>query len=193
MTRSAIRSFQSKHGLAVDGIVGAQTEQALIANGAGNPPGFGLPTYTPTYPSVKPPSTSPSTSPGFITIKSGVILNPEIERVVRELDGYFRNAKLQVILTSAVRTPEEQLRIIKEKAIAYGLNQKYPSIETATVDNVESWLGAWDELRHRIGYEVLPPKYACSRIKPGVCKNPSPIPEVWHLTFPAPIWTRLQL
>jgi LAS superfamily LD-carboxypeptidase LdcB len=38
-TRSAIRSFQQKHGgLAVDGVVGAQTEAALIAAGASPPP-----------------------------------------------------------------------------------------------------------------------------------------------------------
>lgn len=47
-TRSAVRSFQQQRGLTVDGIVGPQTEQALIAAGAGNPPGgSGAPSVTP--------------------------------------------------------------------------------------------------------------------------------------------------
>jgi hypothetical protein len=37
-TRSAIRSFQQRKGLKVDGIVGLETERALIASGAGAPP-----------------------------------------------------------------------------------------------------------------------------------------------------------
>ena len=38
-TRSAIRRFQRVRGLAVDGIVGPRTERALVAAGAGQPPG----------------------------------------------------------------------------------------------------------------------------------------------------------
>ncbi|ADJ27294.1 peptidoglycan-binding protein [Nitrosococcus watsonii] len=38
MTRSAVRSFQSRHRLAVDGIVGPHTERALVAAGADSPP-----------------------------------------------------------------------------------------------------------------------------------------------------------
>jgi N-acetyl-anhydromuramyl-L-alanine amidase AmpD len=37
-TRSAIRSFQNQRGLAVDGVVGPQTERALVAAGASKPP-----------------------------------------------------------------------------------------------------------------------------------------------------------
>jgi len=38
ITRSATRSFQQQQGLTVDGVVGPQTERALIAAGARNPP-----------------------------------------------------------------------------------------------------------------------------------------------------------
>jgi outer membrane protein OmpA-like peptidoglycan-associated protein len=40
-TRSAIRSFQQRQGLTADGILGPQTEAALIAAGGGSPPGSG--------------------------------------------------------------------------------------------------------------------------------------------------------
>lgn len=43
MTRSAIRSFQQRQGLSVDGIVGSRTEAALIASGASPPPTRGIP------------------------------------------------------------------------------------------------------------------------------------------------------
>jgi peptidoglycan hydrolase-like protein with peptidoglycan-binding domain len=41
MTRSAVRSFQTRQHLAVDGIVGPLTEATLVRAGAGNPPGGG--------------------------------------------------------------------------------------------------------------------------------------------------------
>lgn len=40
-TRSAVRSFQQSRGLTVDGIVGPQTEAAMVAAGAPPPPGSG--------------------------------------------------------------------------------------------------------------------------------------------------------
>lgn len=169
-TRSAVRTFQSRRGLGVDGIVGPQTERALIASGAGNPPAPPVPAF----PLVPLPASPPSIAPTSIAIRAGVVLTTQLEKLVQELDGYFRNAGLAVTLTSGLRSPEDQLRIIRNAAIEHGIHLKYPSIQTATVENVESWLGAWDELRHRVGFEVLPPRSACSRIKPGLCKNPSP-------------------
>jgi peptidoglycan hydrolase-like protein with peptidoglycan-binding domain len=166
MTRSAIRSFQSQNGLAVDGIVGPQTENALIAAGAPRPTGRSG-SYIPTSPVSVQPGQPPGRQTGalrFITISSSVITNPLIDQVVKELDGYFGKANLKVTLTSAVRTPEAQLGIIKRAAARYGIDQKYPSIKTATVDNVESWLDSWDELLNYKKYIVNPPKPVTSRI-----------------------------
>ena len=64
-TRSAIRSFQQQKGLLVDGIVGPQTEGALIAAGAGAPPAAGtIPTPTTgTNPKIN--ALLPASGPGF--------------------------------------------------------------------------------------------------------------------------------
>ena len=66
LTRSAIRSFQAQKGLAVDGIVGPVTEVALIAAGAGRPPGAGTapaPGTSLPYPNVN--RELPPSGPGF--------------------------------------------------------------------------------------------------------------------------------
>lgn len=66
-TRNAIRSFQQRQGLTVDGIVGPITEAALIRAGAGAPPGAGT---------VTPPSSGgintalPASGPGFYSYTS---------------------------------------------------------------------------------------------------------------------------
>lgn len=60
LTRSAIRSFQQRHGLLVDGIVGPQTEGALIAAGAGNPPGSSASPYIPPSTPAQPPVSTAS-------------------------------------------------------------------------------------------------------------------------------------
>lgn len=42
-TDSAVRSYQSAHGLTVDGLVGPVTWQSMVGGGGGNPPGYSLP------------------------------------------------------------------------------------------------------------------------------------------------------
>jgi len=59
-TRSAVRSFQQKRGLVADGIVGSKTEAALMAAGAGPPPGG---SGTPVTSAACPPKASPAVCP----------------------------------------------------------------------------------------------------------------------------------
>lgn len=64
-TRSAIRSFQQQQGLTPDGVVGPQTEKALIAAGAVPPPGSSggkLPSIVQTPPVLPPAVIAPPPS-----------------------------------------------------------------------------------------------------------------------------------
>src|SRR6266508_983506 len=49
-TRSAARAFQARRGLPADGVVGPRTEAALVAAGAGSPPGGASPAPAPAPP-----------------------------------------------------------------------------------------------------------------------------------------------
>jgi hypothetical protein len=60
-TRSAVRSFQQREGLPVDGIVGPDTERALIAARSGKSPQAGAP--TPAEPGMAEPPESAATPP----------------------------------------------------------------------------------------------------------------------------------
>lgn len=60
-TRSAIRSFQQRQGLAADGIVGAQTEAAIKAALAQTAPAPTQPPAPPRAPDIPNPSTKPKT------------------------------------------------------------------------------------------------------------------------------------
>jgi peptidoglycan hydrolase-like protein with peptidoglycan-binding domain len=70
LTRAAIRSFQSSHGLTADGIVGPITEAAMIAAGAPQPPQTGGGgTTTGPHPSVS--ARLPSPGAGYYSYKPG--------------------------------------------------------------------------------------------------------------------------
>ena len=70
-TRSAIRSFQQRQGLIADGVVGPQTERALIGSGAGN-----LPAGAPAPGNVPAPRVIPSGASTSSFIVGGVPLPP---------------------------------------------------------------------------------------------------------------------
>src|SRR5262249_58596020 len=61
-TKAAVRAFQTRQGLVVDGKVGTATERALIAAGAGNPPVSSTPA-TPTSSQINTPL--PASGPGY--------------------------------------------------------------------------------------------------------------------------------
>ncbi len=75
VTRASIQEFQRRNGIHVDGVVGPETERALIARGAGLPPGTGA---------APSPSSSPSTVTG---------LRAAIARIAREELQRWKNKK----------------------------------------------------------------------------------------------------
>lgn len=115
VTRSAIRSFQGRYGLFVDGIVGPLTEAKMISLGAGNPPGHARSVYT--VPKTGGTSYTPST-PGLPTgaIVVSVSTNARVsENAIRVLKLILRDAGLtRAAITSGRRTSADQARIMYE-------------------------------------------------------------------------------
>ena len=173
-TRAAIRSIQRRFGLRADGKVGALTEAALRRAGAGAPPGAARGRPAPSAPPAGTPGTVVALATRFITVRPGVRLSPQIATVLTALDAYFARANLKVVLTSGWRPPQDQLRLIRDQAIRRGIDKRYPEITRATLDDVESWIGAWDELLHRQKFVINPPVATCSRLVPGKCYPASP-------------------
>jgi hypothetical protein len=92
-TRSAVRSFQERYGLAVDGIVGENTEKALIQNGAGQPPRISKPSSQPTTTSgIHTPL--PASGPGYYsyTINSERYGIPETIQAIQAVGRAWQQA-----------------------------------------------------------------------------------------------------
>jgi hypothetical protein len=119
----------------------------------------------------------------FINIKPGVRMTSFIQKAVDELEPYFRGEGLRVRLTSGYRSPEDQLNLIRRKALQYDLHKKYPQILTATVDDVESWRNVWDELLNIYGFVVNPPTPTVSRIGKRAGKKISSSPHSTKKAF----------
>ncbi|MBX3606681.1 MAG: peptidoglycan-binding protein [Piscinibacter sp.] len=169
LTRSAIRDFQARQGFVPSGVPDDAVDAALMRGGASAPPRAG------TAPAAAPVPAGRSGPIGtrFISIASRALLTPPIEAAAKALDAHFERAGMAVTLTSALRPPQDQLRLIRDQAIKRGIDRQYPSIHTATVENVDSWLGAWDELLHTHKYVINPPVAATSRLT-GKRYSPSP-------------------
>ena len=61
----------------------------------------------------------------FLLIKDGVILTEHIRPVIDRLDPFFEAAKLTAWVTSGLRRPEDQLRIIRNELNRRELSQFY--------------------------------------------------------------------
>jgi peptidoglycan hydrolase-like protein with peptidoglycan-binding domain len=114
-TRSAIRSFQRRFGLAADGIVGPRTEAKINSLGAGNYPGHARSVVT--VPATDGTSHTPST-PGLSTGASVVSVHTNArvsENAIRVLKLILRDAGLTgATISSGGRTSADQARIMYE-------------------------------------------------------------------------------
>lgn len=96
----------------------------------------------------------------YLKVPTSIILNEKLDNVLYDIDCDFRDHPETV--TSAVRTPEDQLRIIRKYLVSKGLDQKYPEAMTAKItDRYEGqdefvWQKAWSALLN-IGVIINPP------------------------------------
>ena len=179
MTRSAVRSFQTRYGLAVDGIVGPQTEVALIRAGASQPPGASPSLPVPYTPWQSPaPSLPDSSAPAsklsgehwvqqFPTSKStDSLAEPFRSKVNRFLDALGRaGANIEI---TATRRPAERAWLmhyawmIAEEGLSPAAVPPHPNIDiqwvhtdaSGNVDLAASRAAAEDMVRgYKLQYE----------------------------------------
>ena len=106
MTRSAVRSFQRSQGLAVDGIVGPNTQRLLVMLGVSRPPGMASPAY-----STSPARPSPAGTVDLVEIEPGKYVARQIATNLRDLLATARSAGLSLWIRSAYRSPNEQIAL----------------------------------------------------------------------------------
>ena len=116
----------------------------------------------------------------FLLIKDGVVLTEHITPVIERLDPFFEVHKLTAWVTSGLRTPEDQLRIIRRELNRRDLSQYYQQafddIGSKTQwegKEVWSWQLGWSKLLS-LGFVVNPPYPAealMDYFRPGSAEN----------------------
>src|SRR6188768_326579 len=105
-------------------------------------------------------------SPGnkWLLLKNSVKLTEHIDPVIHALDEYFKEANLVAYVTSGLRGPEDQLRIIRNEIVRRAI-QGYSDIFDPDALNkkiqyeereVYAWQPAWSKLLS-LGFIVNPP------------------------------------
>lgn len=103
----------------------------------------------------------------FLIVSKNVVLTPTIENVIVKLDKFFQVKQKRSIVTSGLRTPEDQLRIIRNYLKLKSLNTVYSGsmlckVTDKTVLNGEeiySWQMGWSALLNA-GIIINPPYQA---------------------------------
>ena len=96
----------------------------------------------------------------FLIVKTGVVLNNQLDAIIYKLDKSFEGHTAYV--TSGIRTPEKQLSIIKDYLHKKGIADEF--IEKATVkskvtyagEEIYSWQLGWSKLLNA-GVIINPP------------------------------------
>ena len=125
-----------------------------------------------------------------LMVKPGVILTSTTEPVIVAMDRYFFEAGLYAWVTSCLREPRDQLRIIRNYANRKGIDLVHREIVSCDLDDefifngqrVYAWQPAWSALLN-IGVIINPPKPAkvlFDYFKNGVNKKGKVIPGSAH-------------
>lgn len=96
----------------------------------------------------------------FLEVWSNVVLNPLIEKVILALEPHFEKANVKSCVTSGIRTPEDQLRIIRDYLKKTKLNSNYPDAMSGGVNDkigeLYKWQMGWSALLNN-GIIINPP------------------------------------
>lgn len=96
----------------------------------------------------------------FLKVNSNVVLTPLIEKVVCALDKHFEKHNQKALVTSGLRTPVDQLRIIRNFLVSEQLATKYPEALSGDVtDKIGEnyiWQMGWSALLNA-GIIINPP------------------------------------
>jgi len=100
----------------------------------------------------------------YLKIRDNVIITDSHIPVIIGLDKYFTDAKFIAWITSGLRMPEDQLRIIREYARKYEIDKKFPKINDCNLTDKDyyqdqqifKWQTAWSKLLN-IGIIISPP------------------------------------
>jgi hypothetical protein len=116
----------------------------------------------------------------WLTVAKNVILTDNIDRVIAELDPFFESEKYKSRVTSGLRTPEDQLRIIRSAVITHRLADEYSGVFDDIEKKVQyggeeiySWQLGWSKLLN-LGFIVNPPynaKVLLDYVRPGSTEN----------------------
>lgn len=116
----------------------------------------------------------------WLIIKTGVVLTEHIDPVIFALDDFFMDANLKAYVTSGLRRPEDQLRIIRNELNRRGLSQYYQDAHreisyktTYEGEEVYGWAPGWSKLLS-VGFIVNPPypaKCLMDYFRPGSDEN----------------------
>jgi hypothetical protein len=166
-TRSAIRSFQQQRGLPSDGIVGPQTERALINAGAGNPrAGAPAPGNVPA-PSVVPSGASTSSfivggvplpPPRGLTVTN--FLDPNVPRFRAGRNRRGRTVNEFVVHETVTRSVASTVQVLQQRGLSVHLIMGPNGEITQHGDLADDTL--WHASHHNsvsVGIEVVNPLF----------------------------------
>jgi hypothetical protein len=99
----------------------------------------------------------------WLLVAKNVILTEHIDPVIADLDVFFKESNVHSTVTSGLRKPEDQLRIIRGALVTHRIADDYPeAFESMTGrityngETVYSWQPGWSRLLNA-GFIVNPP------------------------------------
>lgn len=111
----------------------------------------------------------------YLTVRKGVVLTVHIDPAIHELDEYFKGSP--AVVTSGLRDPAAQLRIIRNELTRRGIAGQYQEafedIGFRMPDETYGWQLGWSKLLN-LGFIVNPPytaKVLMDYYRPGSKQN----------------------